>query len=103
MNKTAVWIYVVVSLVTIGVLLYFLVTYEKNQRDNFCTGSRCLCTGARNMQCQCAEQVKKAYLAGHTEYSPMGKHKWGHSNPGDMNYPPRTRCNQVNAYLKDLV
>ena len=88
-NKFAIIIYVVVSLLTIGVLLFFLIRCEKKNCDGYCVCSTA--GGVRRSICQ--PNMKKAYDEGMTEYTDLaalqkkfGGPKWPTISPGDYNY-----------------
>jgi len=95
-NRVTIVIYVVVSLVTIGVLLYFLIRCENKNCDGFCVCSHG--SGTRKQVCQSREQTRAAYDAGLTEYSDFagmqkaaGGPKWSNISPGDYNFPQNAK------------
>lgn len=90
MNKTPIIIYVLVSLTTIGVLLFFLIKCEKKNCDGYCICSHGSGTGKHI----CQPNMKNSYLNGLTEYSNFAKMqekdggpKWSTVSPGDYKYP----------------
>lgn len=89
-NKTAVIVYVVISLLTIGVLIFFLVRCEKKNCDGYCICSHG--SGLRDHICQ--PNMKPAYRKGLTEFTDFaqvqknhGGPKWSTVSPGDYDYP----------------
>lgn len=97
--------YVALSLTTILVLVILLINCNKKQKDNYC-----ICAGgaARNRICQ--NDMTKAYDSGLNETANLsalqqraGGPKWTTISPGDYDFPYSQDCNEVNAYLTQLV
>jgi hypothetical protein len=94
-NKVAITIYVVVSLITIGVLLYFLIRCENKYCDGYCNCSH----GSGQAKRICQSDQSKQYANGATEYQDFAKMQqmnggpqWPAVQPGDMNYPLYVGC-----------
>lgn len=105
-NKVAIIIYVVVSLITIGVLLFFLIRCEHKTRDGYCICSHG--SGMRKTICQ-GDQTK-AYNAGKNEFQDFAKIQrehggpgWNKVSPGDPDYPVYQGCAETNVMLKNVL
>lgn len=92
----AVGLYVLLSLVAIGVLAYFL--YECKNKEKFCGA----CQGMDGMTFPNRQLIRKLYNEGKlTEYSPMVPNKHWHQNSWDCflagqamgdGTPPKNSC-----------
>ena len=88
-------IYIVVSLITIGVLLVFLIRCENKNCDGYCNCSH----GSGQAKRICQPDQTNAYNNGVTEYQDFAKiqamhggPKWPAVQPGDINYPLYVNC-----------
>ena len=82
MENAAVIVYVVVSLIVIGVLLTFLIMCEKKNCDGFC-----VCRGAGQKVCRNVHQVRKDYAKNKlTEYTPRPERECSKYSPGDYSW-----------------
>lgn len=85
--NTPMLLYIVVSLVAIGLLIFFLVRCKRKDKDNYC-----LCDPIRRRVCQ--GNMKKAYRDGLTEYSRFKNRGWVTDTPGDLNWPKYEQMDQ---------
>ena len=91
-NNVAMWLYVGVSLITIGVLLYFLIRCEHKNRDGYC-----LCTGMGGQHCQ--PNMTKSYDEGVNESNiPVITKGWNQPSPGDLAFVNRNNCSANPEY-----
>lgn len=75
-QKVIMWIYLVISLTTVGVLLYLLIRCKKTTCDNYC-----ICQGDGRSICQPSQ--RKAYREGKTENSKQVRTiGWNYPSPG---------------------
>lgn len=105
-NKVAITIYVVVSLITIGVLLFFLIRCENKNRDGYCICSH----GSGMAKRVCQPDQTKAYNAGKTEFQNFAKIQrqhggpmWSKVSPGDLNYPVYQNCAKEYSWLPNVI
>lgn len=95
MENIAVIVYVVVSLIVIGVLMTFLILCEKKKCDNFC-----VCKGAGQKICRDLDKVRKEYRENKaTEYSTRPEKQWSKYSPGDYTWEP-PQCGQKTSDWK---
>jgi hypothetical protein len=89
-NKILIYIYVALSIITIGVLVAFYIKCKKNTCSNFtpfCSGS-CNCKGmAGTGNCINRKKSEKLYNKGQTEYQNFALHNKGWKKTNFNDYP----------------
>lgn len=69
-TNTAIFIYVVFSIITIGILLGFLISCSNKTVSGFkYYGGKCLCNGFGGSACGDQKSLIMGYNNGHTEYT----------------------------------
>lgn len=90
-NKKYTKLYILISLVVLGLLIYLVVTKDKKEGYKVCV---CQQGGTgRESACQDVTTVNNMYVTGElTETSPQKGKDWTKVSPGDIDFPVNTGC-----------
>lgn len=99
-EKVAIGLYILTSLVTIGVLLGLLMKKDKDEKYDKCV---CASAGYGHRVCQNTDIAQAMYQTGlvteNTNTLPKSR-GWTSVSPGDINYPVSKDCGWSNSVLK---
>lgn len=79
-HDTAIYIYVIVSLIIITILAVFLYkskneSYSHESKKNKIIRDKCICSGGGNKLCANRAELLASYLKGNTEYQDFSKNQ----------------------------